>query len=97
MVLPYLKGLIIKLWFSIWFHISCVVIVFRYLWIYCDIFYSGIWLLTIPSLIGSIVWCFPNSRVFMNKVEIYCYWISCGVFLLRSLVLDKCKETKITL
>jgi hypothetical protein len=37
---------IIKLWFSIWFHISCVVIVFRYLWIYCDILYSGIWFLT---------------------------------------------------
>jgi hypothetical protein len=37
---------IIKLWFSIWFHISCVVIVFRYLWIYCDILYSVIWFLT---------------------------------------------------
>jgi hypothetical protein len=47
MVLPYLKGLvIIKLWFSIWFHRSCVVIVFRYLWIYCDILYSAIWFLT---------------------------------------------------
>ena len=31
---------IIKLWFSIWFHITCVVIVFRYIWIYCDILYS---------------------------------------------------------
>jgi hypothetical protein len=28
-----------KWWFSIWFHISYVVIVFRYLWIYCDILY----------------------------------------------------------
>ena len=46
MVLPYLKGFdIIKWWFSIWFHISCVVIVFRYLWIYCDVLYSGIWFL----------------------------------------------------
>jgi hypothetical protein len=40
---------IIKLWFSIWFHRSCVVIVFRYLWIYCDILYSGIWFLTDPK------------------------------------------------
>ena len=46
---------IIKLWFSIWFHISCVVIVFRYLWIYCYTLYSGIWFLTgsPPSLINS--------------------------------------------
>jgi hypothetical protein len=44
MVFPYLKGFdIIKWWFSILFHISCVVIVFRYLWYYCGILYSGIW------------------------------------------------------
>jgi hypothetical protein len=47
MVFPYLKGFdIIKWWFSILFHISCVVIVFRYLWYYCGILYSGIWYLT---------------------------------------------------
>ena len=36
----------IKWWFSILFHISCVVIVFRYISIYCDILYSSIWFLT---------------------------------------------------
>jgi hypothetical protein len=47
MVLPYLKGFdIIKWWFSILFHISCVVIVFIYLWYYCSILYSGLWNLT---------------------------------------------------
>jgi hypothetical protein len=44
---PTIRVSIIKLWFSIWFHRSCVVIIFRYLWIYCDIFYLGIWFLTI--------------------------------------------------
>jgi hypothetical protein len=39
---PTSRVFIIDLCFSIWFHISCVVIVFRYLWIYCDILYSGI-------------------------------------------------------
>ena len=37
---------IIKLWFSIWFHISCVVIVFRYLWISCNNLQIYIWFLT---------------------------------------------------
>jgi hypothetical protein len=36
-----------KVWFFIWFHRSCGVIVFKYLWIYCDILYSGIWFLTL--------------------------------------------------
>ena len=38
--------IIINWWFSILFHISCVVIIFIYLWYYCDILYSGIWLVT---------------------------------------------------
>jgi hypothetical protein len=59
MVLPYPKGFdIIKWWFSILFHISCVVIVFIYLWYYCSILYSGIWNLTSGirelSLVGSV-------------------------------------------
>jgi hypothetical protein len=28
------------------FHISCVVIVFRYIWYYCGILYSDLWYLT---------------------------------------------------
>jgi hypothetical protein len=44
---PTSRVFIIKLWFSIWFHRYCVVIVFRYLWIYCDILYSYFWFLTI--------------------------------------------------
>jgi hypothetical protein len=48
MVLPYPKGFdIIKWWFYIRFHISCEVIVFIYLWIYCDILHLGLWFLTI--------------------------------------------------
>jgi hypothetical protein len=48
MVVPYPKGIyIIKWWFSILFCIYCVVIVFRYLWYYCSIWYSSIWNLTI--------------------------------------------------
>jgi hypothetical protein len=38
--------IIINWWFSILFHIYCVVIIFIYLWYYCDILYSGIWLVT---------------------------------------------------
>ena len=50
--LPTSRASIIKWWFSIWFHISYVVIVFRYLWIYSDILYSGIWFLTLSSTFG---------------------------------------------
>jgi hypothetical protein len=50
MVFPYPKGFeIINWWFSILFHISCVVIVFKYLWYYCSILYSDLWNLTIFS------------------------------------------------
>jgi hypothetical protein len=36
----------------------------------------------IPSIIGSIVWCFPTSRVFYNKSVVFIYysWIYSGVF-----------------
>jgi hypothetical protein len=38
----------IKKWcFYILFHISCVVIVFIYIWYYCDILYLGLWFLKI--------------------------------------------------
>jgi hypothetical protein len=72
MVLPYLKGFdIIKLWFSIWFHISCVVIVFRYLWIYCDILYSGLWFLTSGiralSLAKEGKICFLFLQIFFSE------------------------------
>jgi hypothetical protein len=62
---------IIKLWFFIWFHRSCVVIVFRYLWIYCDILYSGIWFLTIGiralSLAGVVGNYFYFCRFFFSE------------------------------
>jgi hypothetical protein len=67
MVLPYLKGFdIIKLWFSIWFHISCVVIVFIYLWIYCDILYSGLWFLTIGIRALSLARVVGNYFLFLQ-------------------------------
>ena len=67
MVLPYLKGFdIIKLWFSIWFHRSCVVIVFRYLWIYCDILYSGIWFLTSGIRALSLAGVVGNYFLFLQ-------------------------------
>jgi hypothetical protein len=47
MVLPYLNGFdIIKRWFSILFHIYCVVTVFRYILYYFGILYSYLWFLT---------------------------------------------------
>jgi hypothetical protein len=67
MVFPYLKGFdIIKLWFSIWFHRSCVVIVFRYLWIYYDILYLGIWFLTIGIKALSRVGVVGNYFLFLQ-------------------------------
>jgi hypothetical protein len=58
MVLPYLKGFdIIKLWFSIWFHISCVVIVFRYI---CINLTSGIRALSLADSCGQIFFIFED-------------------------------------
>ena len=67
MVFPYLKGLvIIKWWFSILFHISCVVIVFRYIWIYCDILYSGLWFLTSGIRALSLAGVVGNYFLFLQ-------------------------------
>jgi hypothetical protein len=43
----------------------------------------------IPSIIGSIVWCFPTSRVFYNKVVVVYIvsYIVCGDYIHISLVL----------
>ena len=57
---------IIKLWFSIWFHISCVVIVFRYLWIYFDILYSGLWFLTQWPLLMP-TWKLLDHQIITSK------------------------------
>jgi hypothetical protein len=72
MVLPYLKGFYNKVVVSsIWFHRSCVVIVFRYLWIYCDILYSGIWFLTSGiralSLAGVVAKYFLFLQIFFSE------------------------------
>jgi hypothetical protein len=63
---PTSRVYIIKLWFSIWFHISCVVIVFRYLWIYFDILYSGLWFLTIGIRALSLAGVVGNYFLFLQ-------------------------------
>jgi hypothetical protein len=71
---------IIKWWFSIFFHIYCVVIIFRYIWYYCSIFYSSIWNLTSGiralSLAGSVGKYFYFLQIyFFRKKKAVTFWM----------------------